>query len=196
MKNYYKAIAGFQQECPVLLKSTSGYGYTYVDLPSIIHKINPLLSKHGLGFSQTLGTNPETNNSCLETHIFHPTSGEYHTSMVDIPMVTMKGMNAYQSFGSGLTYFRRYALTSALGIVSDKDLDAYGEQETPEKKTNLGEVQTNVMVDLADADWAEVLIKIKARRDRGESWATIIKALKGKFNVTVEEEKLLKKSSK
>ena len=116
--------------------------------------------------------------------------------MVDIPMVTMKGMNAYQSFGSGLTYFRRYALTSALGIVSDKDLDAYGEQETPEKKTNLGEVQTNVMVDLADADWAEVLIKIKARRDRGESWATIIKALKGKFNVTVEEEKLLKKTSK
>jgi len=41
-----------------------------------------------------------------------------------------------------------------------------------------------------------VLIKIKARRDRGESWATIIKALKGKFNVTVEEEKLLKKTSK
>lgn len=134
MKNFYKALAGFQQECPVMLKDTEGYGYKYVDLPKIIHIINPIMKKHGLGFTQKLGTNPETNNSCLETTIFHVASGEFDTSKVDIPLVDLKGQNIYQSFGSGTTYFRRYALSSALGIVSDKDLDAYGEQVAPPKK--------------------------------------------------------------
>ena len=37
-------------------------------------------------------------------------------------------MNTFQAFGSGVTYFRRYALSSALGLVTDKDTDAAGEQ--------------------------------------------------------------------
>jgi hypothetical protein len=35
-------------------------------------------------------------------------------------------MNEYQSYGSGVTYFRRYALSSMLGLVTDKDTDAAG----------------------------------------------------------------------
>jgi hypothetical protein len=37
-------------------------------------------------------------------------------------------MNDYQAFGSGVTYYRRYALSAALGLVTDKDTDASGEQ--------------------------------------------------------------------
>ena len=37
-------------------------------------------------------------------------------------------MNEYQSFGSGVTYYRRYALASMLGLITDKDLDACGVQ--------------------------------------------------------------------
>jgi hypothetical protein len=37
-------------------------------------------------------------------------------------------MNEYQSFGSGITYYRRYALSAALGLVTDKDTDASGEK--------------------------------------------------------------------
>jgi len=33
-------------------------------------------------------------------------------------------MNIFQTAGSGITYFRRYALSSMLGIVTDVDLDA------------------------------------------------------------------------
>ena len=39
-------------------------------------------------------------------------------------------MNIYQSYGSALTYFRRYTLSSALGIVTDKDTDASGQPKT------------------------------------------------------------------
>lgn len=137
MKNYYKALAGLQQECPVLLKDTDGYGYKYVDLTKIIHSINPLMKKHGLGFTQKLGTNPETNQSSLTTTIFHVATGESDSGTVDIPLVEMKGQNLYQAFGSGTTYFRRYALSSQLGIISDKDVDAYGEQVTPTAKKQL-----------------------------------------------------------
>jgi hypothetical protein len=37
-------------------------------------------------------------------------------------------MNDFQVMGSAITYVRRYALSSALGLVTDKDTDASGEQ--------------------------------------------------------------------
>jgi len=122
MKNLFKKLAAFQQECPIIHKDTQGYGYSYADLPKIFSVINPLLKKHGLGFYQAL--QPEG----LQTTIFCIESGEQIVSITPIPICTLKGMNDYQSFGSGVTYYRRYALSAILGIVTDKDTDAAGQQ--------------------------------------------------------------------
>jgi hypothetical protein len=49
-------------------------------------------------------------------------------------------MNEFQVFGSNLTYMRRYCISAALGIVTDKDVDAAGEQvktSVPAKKPRL-----------------------------------------------------------
>ena len=198
MKNYYKALAGFQQECPVLLKDTDGYGYKYVDLTKIIHSINPLMKKHGLGFTQKLGTNSETGQSCLTTSIFHVASGEFDSATVDIPLVEMKGQNLYQAFGSGTTYFRRYALSSQLGIISDKDVDAYGEQVTPtaKKELNLG-IPKKVKAKkpepptgdpLLDIPMIQKLLKAKKTMQQIEQWLRLtyddltIEELKSKTN--------------
>ena len=134
MKNLLKALAAFQQEVPVIHKGTQGFGYSYSDLPAIFKVINPLLAKHGLGFTQNLHTKDGENY--LATMIFHVETGEHMETSVAIPSVTLKGMNDYQSFGSGVTYFRRYALASSLGLVTDKDTDASGEQvkDEPKKK--------------------------------------------------------------
>ena len=43
-------------------------------------------------------------------------------------------MNDFQVLGSAVTYLRRYSLSSILGVVTDKDIDAGGEQ-LPKKKT-------------------------------------------------------------
>ncbi len=126
MKNLFKSLAAFQQEVPVIHKGTQGYGYSYADLPKIFEVVNPLLKKHGLGFTQLLDT--KEGIDYIATVIFHVESGETLESKVAIPQVELKGMNDYQSFGSGVTYFRRYALSSALGLVTDKDTDASGEQ--------------------------------------------------------------------
>lgn len=132
MKNLLKSLAVFQQEVPVIHKATQGYGYSYADLPKIFEVINPLLKKHGLGFTQNIFT--KDGETRLETMIFHVETGEHFLSAVAIPYVQLKGMNDFQSFGSGVTYFRRYALSAALGLVTDKDTDASGEQVKTEKK--------------------------------------------------------------
>lgn len=141
MKNIYKALADFQQEVPVIEKGTKGYGYSYADLPAIFEVINPLLKKNGLGFTQLL------NGNKIKTVLFHIESGEIIESETDMPfdsliyeeVITAKGqksvikgfegMNKAQATGSLITYFRRYALSSLLGLVTDIDTDASGNKK-------------------------------------------------------------------
>lgn len=133
MKNLYKALADFQQEVPVIHKGTSGYGYSYADLPAIFEIINPLMKKHGLGFYQAVDL-VGSDVSVINTVVFHTESGEKITSTTVIPSnVELAKMNQFQVLGSAITYIRRYALSSMLGLVTDKDTDASGEQVKPTK---------------------------------------------------------------
>ncbi len=139
MKNIYKALASFQQEVPVILKGTQGYGYSYADLPAIFEVINPLLKKNGLGFYQSI------NGTKIKTVLFHIESSEIIESETDMPFDSLvyesstnkkgeekfvlrgfEGMNKAQAIGSLITYFRRYSLSSLLGLVTDKDTDGSG----------------------------------------------------------------------
>jgi len=129
MKNLFKSLAAFQQEVPTIHKGTQGYGYSYADLPAIFDIINPLLKKHGLGFTQLIC------GQSVKTIVFHAESGEQLECSTEIPQgVQLKGMNDFQVLGSAITYIRRYALSAALGLVTDKDTDAAGEQAPKEEK--------------------------------------------------------------
>jgi hypothetical protein len=135
MKNLFKALADFQQEVPVVFKATTAgqgnFSYQYADLPAILNTINPLMQKHGLGFTQV--TNHKDGTDYLVTVLFHVESGEtLETSLRLMPDVELKGQNIFQSYGSQLTYFRRYGISQILGLVTDKDTDAAG--ETTKKK--------------------------------------------------------------
>ena len=130
MKNLFKALANFQQEVPVVIKNSQGYGYQFADLPNIIEIINPYLAKNKLGFTQLVGS------ANVKTIIFHCESGESIETITDIPQgVTLKGMNDFQVLGSAITYIRRYALSSALGLVTDSDPDANGVKEKPTQQS-------------------------------------------------------------
>lgn len=128
----YKSLAAFQQEVPTIHKGKEGYGYSYAELSTILETINPIMKKHGLGFTQLL------NGDNIKTIVFHAESGQSIESETVISKVQLKGMNDYQAFGSGITYFRRYCLSAILGLVTDKDTDASGEQKpkatTPQPK--------------------------------------------------------------
>ena len=152
-ENIYKSLAAFQQECQVIHKGTKGYGYSYADLPTIFSVIKPLLKKHNLGFTQLIdGTE-------LRTILFHTKTGDTIESCAAIPQdVQLKGMNTFQVYGSAITYFRRYALSSLLGIITDKDTDASGEQ------VNLKKHRPNIKFkkgSLTDLQFARAIETIK-----------------------------------
>ncbi len=132
-RKLFKALAKFQQSVPVIHKGTSGFNYTYADLPAIFQTINPLLEKHNLGFYQAV------NGTQIKTVVFHTETGETIESNTDIPQdVELAKMNKFQVLGSAITYIRRYALSSLLGLVTDKDTDASGETiKTNETKERL-----------------------------------------------------------
>ena len=62
-------------------------------------------------------------------------------------------MNDYQAYGSGVTYFRRYALSSMLGLITDKDIDAAG--------TQIKESFDTKLIDSCNTE--EELIKLHAK---------------------------------
>jgi len=127
MVQLFKNLAAFQQECPVIHKGTQGYGYTYADLSQILTVINPLLKKHNLGFTQLILEDK------IKTILFETKNGEFIESFISIPQnVKLAKMNEFQVLGSAITYLRRYALSSILGIVTDKDTDAGVEQTKSE----------------------------------------------------------------
>ncbi len=166
--NIYQALASFQQECPVIHKGTQGYGYSYADLPTIFSIINPILQEKGLGFTQLIQDN------AIETILFHSESGQTIVSKTAIPEdVSLKGMNAYQVLGSAITYIRRYALSSMLGIVTDKDTDAATPKQT--KRPVLKK-------DTKEFDGASKFLKDGGR----------ISDIRKKYNVSTEVEALLK----
>ena len=141
MINIYKALASFQQEVPAIHEGTKGYGYTYSDLKTILRVINPIMARNDLGFTQLL----EGEN--IVTTIFHTESGESISSTTNIPQgITLKGMNTFQVAGSGFTYYRRYALSAALGLVTDVDSDAKGEEirDNTEKFAILYNLERNI----------------------------------------------------
>ena len=151
MKNLFKALANFQQEVPVIHKATQGYGYSYSDLTAIFKVINPLLKKHSLGFTQLVG------DGAVKTIVFHVESSESIETTTTIPQgVSLKGMNDFQVLGSAITYIRRYAISAMLGLITDKDLDACGEQVVKNDDAFIDRINNAKTADELKAIYAEV----------------------------------------
>ena len=90
----------------------------YADLASIVEASRPSLTKHGLSVMQQI-TISETGQRVLITTLGH-SSGQYIQSRVAITPVK----DDMQSLGSAITYMRRYAYASLVGVVaSDEDDD-------------------------------------------------------------------------
>ncbi len=167
MKELLTKLAAFQQDCPVILKDTKAKNYNYADLPAIFAVINPILKKHKLMLTQPLEF--EQGIRYVRTILYDIESDQKLESRIDIPEVSfdytnkdtgevVSLMNDYQALGSGITYMRRYALSSMLGIVTDKDTDAQGKQtqknqtKAPEKPWLNSSIGNKV-----DPKWAEAV---------------------------------------
>ena len=99
------------------------YTYKYADIGDGLNLLRPLLAKNGLSFIQP--TVYEGDQIILKTRLMHA-SGQWIEC--DYPVCTIAG---HQQMGAALTYARRYALFSLVGIAAEEDTDANGAEDVP-----------------------------------------------------------------
>lgn len=116
----YKALAVAQGELknPEKTKQadTGKYKYMYADIGDVLEAVMPVLSKHGLSISQP--TVIRDNSIILVTRLHHE-SGQHIES--EYPVCSLNGN--HQAMGAAMTYARRYALTSLIGVAAVDDTD-------------------------------------------------------------------------
>ena len=119
MPEIVTAFIAAQKEFPEIKASEPGQEgnreYKYASLPYILKKVYPILHKHGFALTQRL------ESGTIFTELMHE-SGDVFVATTGYPTenVTPKDM------GKWITYGRRYALVSLLGLAPDVDDDGDG----------------------------------------------------------------------
>jgi hypothetical protein len=137
-----EALVAAQDELATTIpRDAQGDGYKYTTLDKLIDATRPILTKHGLSITQWPTTIPRGDDGMipgLATRITHQAADvQVLTTATDqrarisesieyvMPLyLTAKTM---QGLGAAITYARRYAWASALGIASEEDTDAKDE---------------------------------------------------------------------
>ncbi|MDD4225975.1 MAG: ERF family protein [Mariniphaga sp.] len=123
-KNIIAALLKFQSELKqpqmettvkVTMKSGGYYTFKYADLSTINDAIKEPLSNNDLCYTQIFCI--IDGKPCLKTVLMH-TSGESIESIIPLNFT-----GTAQDRGSEITYFRRYQLSTILGIIADEDTD-------------------------------------------------------------------------
>ena len=105
--------------------NAGSYSYKYAGFPTIRDTVVPILAKHGLAHAQDVTT--RDGKIAVTTRIYHKSGHVEHFGPLELPA----GSNA-QSAGSAITYARRYALQSALGLATEDDDDGARASRQPE----------------------------------------------------------------
>ena len=128
------AFLAAQSEFPEIPKDATGkiqgvskgsgkaynFEYKYASLPAILRAVLPVLHKHKLSILQPLEKGE------IITTLLHASGDGLNANLECSP----EGLTP-QEFGAKVTYYRRYALVSMLGIAPDEDIDGSG-IDTPE----------------------------------------------------------------
>lgn len=133
-----EALSKAQREFTTVKKDTTNpyYNAKYAPLDSIIEACQPALAKNGLVVIQSPRT--EGKSVTITTLLAH-VSGEWIADDLTLP-AEGKGKDGAlkfdpQTVGSAITYGRRYAYQSLVGIAAEEDDDANTFVQPPSRKT-------------------------------------------------------------
>lgn len=95
------------------------YKFSYAPLDTVLAAVRPALAANGLAIMQTIADRHEdSEDRTMTTTLLHE-SGEFIASTTTLPGQA----STAQEFGSQVTYMRRYAIVSILGVVAEEDDD-------------------------------------------------------------------------
>lgn len=106
-----KAQAEFREITRSKTVKTGSYEFSYAPLEKILQAVKPVLAKHGLALTQVM------DQGGLRTELRHEAGG------VVSGWWPLKDQGSAQELGKLVTYIRRYALSSMLGLAADDDTD-------------------------------------------------------------------------
>jgi len=140
------ALAKAQIELSIYDSRTdSQRNFRYASLASGLDIIRKALGSQQIAVTQTTAIDPTSGTVNLTTLLVH-TSGEWISS--DWPVCQLSETSAPRRMGAALTYARRYALFTMVGIAGEDDLDSPDMANVPKadtaaesdlaRKTNLG----------------------------------------------------------
>lgn len=113
-----KAFCQFQAEVGPIHKNSMGQHSRYADLQAVLGVVLPVLTKHGLMLMQPLEGNQ------LHTVLWHEAGG---SMTFTLDLIVGQGKNPLHTWGAAVTYQRRYAILSLLGLATeDNDGDGVG----------------------------------------------------------------------
>lgn len=145
----YPAIIAVQKGLePVKREKTvkSGkFSFKYAPLDAITELLKPLFIANGLGCVQAV------DETTLTTRLIH-TSGQW----IQSDTFLNKEQASMQAFGSEVTYKRRYALSSLIGVVPDEDTDGNLPDGQQRSGVTDGSARGGIGDDLPE-DWKEFL---------------------------------------
>ena len=130
------------------------YKYKYADISDVLEAVLPVMSRHGLSITQP--TVIRENAIILITRLSH-TSGESIES--EYPVCSLNGN--HQAMGAAMTYARRYALTSLIGVAAVDDTDGEGAAPSGEGER----VKLNANQAKSEINWDVIQSKIDNAKD-------------------------------
>ena len=154
-------------------KSKSGnefeYSYKYADITDVLSAVRPHFAKHGLTILQP--TRIDGNALQVATRIVHDKTGQFEESIYPVAAIGAD----HQALGSALTYARRYALCSMIGLAPDEDVDgqhaaasgAAGGQSSPSTSPTRQQ-QTNASQAKKADVWPRFVEKLRSFTDLDE----------------------------
>lgn len=166
------ALLAAQTEMPAVERDGTNphFKSKFTTLGNLIRTVKPVLNKHGIALSQ-FPSQDDQGNPTLVTLLLHESGERIH---YEAPLLLPK--DDPQGQGSAITYMRRYALASALGISDQEDDD--GLASAAPRESNGGgnsgvrpasENQRNYVANLMDkADFTEDQLALIRRWSRGE----------------------------
>jgi uncharacterized protein (DUF3820 family) len=149
-----KAMLAAQTAMPKLLLDAVNphFNNKFVSLPGLLDTVRPVLNTAGLVLTQT-PTYTSDGTHALRTRITHAGSGQY---LEDTMLLCLSKPDA-QAQGSAITYARRYAILSVLGLAGEEDDDgaaAVAPRPSPRQPVTTTVIGTNPVAKAQEAQAA------------------------------------------